>query len=64
MARKATRAFVNRKNSGLEVSLEFFYGMHTREEVNNVSKHCVDEWLKNKAITLMAEFRLEFPELN
>lgn len=64
MSRKATRAFVNKKNSGLEISLEFHYGMHCREEINNVDKYRVDEWLKNKSIQLMLEFKVQFPELN
>lgn len=61
MARKPTRSFVNKKNSGLEINLELFYQHHT--ELTSVDKIRVELWLKSQAGAVLGAFRAEFPEI-
>lgn len=61
MGKKAQRVFVAKKNSGLELNLEFFYIMHT--EVQTVDKIRVEEWLKKRVVSLLTEFHMTFPEI-
>lgn len=61
MARKPTRVYASKKNSGLEVTLEFYYQHHT--ELTSVDKIRVELWLKQQAGTILSAFRSEFPNI-
>lgn len=61
MSRKAQRVFVSKKNSGLEINLEFFYNSHT--EVETVDKIRIEEWLKKESLQFLTRFRMTFPQV-
>lgn len=61
MAKKSTKVFISKRNSGLEINLEFFYTHHT--EVQNVDRMRVEEWWKREVTSMFTRFRMTFPEI-